>query len=167
MRACGAYCRASHARLMSFTDARHRPAITTSSDACLAMARTDSKSPCEAIGKPASMMSTPSSSSMAAIRSFSSWFMEKPGDCSPSRSVVSKILTRLSSVFCMLMSSGPALGAGLSHDSAMAFRALGRRVVAFEGFNFKPLIACRFAARLRRQGRSRSRAERTMLVFMG
>ena len=42
------------------------------------------------MGKPASMMSTPSRASCAAMRIFSSMFMENPGDCSPSRRVVSK-----------------------------------------------------------------------------
>ena len=45
----------------------------------------------EAIGNPASMMSTPSVSSCRASTSFSSVFIENPGDCSPSRSVVSNI----------------------------------------------------------------------------
>jgi hypothetical protein len=48
----------------------------------------------EAMGKPASMMSTPISSRSWAISSFSSWVMVAPGDCSPSRSVVSKMTTR-------------------------------------------------------------------------
>src|SRR5262249_53252718 len=52
-----------------------------------------SKSPCEAIGKPASRMSTFSRSSWRAISSFSSKFMLQPGDCSPSRKVVSKMKT--------------------------------------------------------------------------
>ena len=39
----------------------------------------------------ASRMSTPRSTSFAAIRSFSGMFMLQPGDCSPSRSVVSKM----------------------------------------------------------------------------
>ena len=56
--------------------------------------RTASKSPSEAIGKPASSTSTPSSASFAAIRSFSRTVMLQPGDCSPSRRVVSKIVTR-------------------------------------------------------------------------
>src|ERR1700733_7298270 len=58
-------------------------------------ASTASKSPWEAIGKPASRMSTPSSTSFPAIRSFSGTVMLQPGDCSPSRRVVSKIHTRL------------------------------------------------------------------------
>ena len=62
-----------------------------------AIAWTASKSPGEAIGKPASMTSTPSRASWWAISSFSLVFSEMPGDCSPSRSVVSKISTRLGS----------------------------------------------------------------------
>ena len=61
------------------------------------MVCTLSKSPGEAIGKPASITSTPSSASASAMRSFSARFMEKPGDCSPSRRVVSKMMMRLSS----------------------------------------------------------------------
>src|ERR1019366_1266324 len=57
-------------------------------------ASTASKSPSEAMGKPASRMSTPRSTSFRAIRSFSGTVMLQPGDCSPSRSVVSKIVTR-------------------------------------------------------------------------
>src|SRR3569833_2912623 len=40
------------------------------------------------------MTSTPSSASARATRSFSGWVMLQPGDCSPSRRVVSKINTR-------------------------------------------------------------------------
>ena len=63
---------------------------------------TDSQSPREAIGKPASMTSTPSSASAFATRSFSGCVMLQPGDCSPSRSVVSKMRTRLGSVIAYL-----------------------------------------------------------------
>ena len=55
---------------------------------------TDSISPGEAMGKPASMMSTPSFSSCRARRSFSPGFIEQPGDCSPSLRVVSKMVIR-------------------------------------------------------------------------
>ena len=58
-----------------------------------AIAWTASKSPGEAIGKPASMTSTPRRASWWAISSFSPVFSEMPGDCSPSRSVVSKMRT--------------------------------------------------------------------------
>src|SRR4051794_36993385 len=44
--------------------------------------------------KPASRISTPSSTSFLAMASFSGTVMLQPGDCSPSRSVVSKIYTR-------------------------------------------------------------------------
>src|ERR1700761_8315418 len=67
-----------------------------------ATAPTASKSPSEAIGKPASRMSTPSSTSLAAILSFSGTVMLHPGDCSPSRRVVSKIQTRLFIVWKVL-----------------------------------------------------------------
>ena len=43
------------------------------------------------------MMSTPSAASARATSSFSAMFMLAPGDCSPSRRVVSKIRTRLAS----------------------------------------------------------------------
>src|SRR5260370_30130292 len=55
--------------------------------------RTASRSPREAIGKPASTTYKAGFSSVRASRSFSSTFMEKPGDCSPSRRVVSKMPT--------------------------------------------------------------------------
>lgn len=51
-----------------------------------------SNSPFVAAAKPASIASTPSSSSFFAILNLSSGFRETPGVCSPSLSVVSKIL---------------------------------------------------------------------------
>src|SRR5262249_10264396 len=59
-----------------------------------AISCTAAKSPSEAIGKPASMMSTPIWSSTSATSSFSSWVMVAPGHCSPSRNLVSKMTTR-------------------------------------------------------------------------
>jgi hypothetical protein len=56
------------------------------------------------MGKPASTTSTPISSSTVAMRSFSSRFIEQPGACSPSRKVVSKMMTRSPGRL-----SGPAL----------------------------------------------------------
>ena len=56
-----------------------------------ATARTPSKSPGDAPAKPASMTSTPSRSSCSAISAFSCGCSAMPGDCSPSRNVVSKI----------------------------------------------------------------------------
>ena len=58
----------------------------------LAIAETASKSPIDAIGKPASMTSTPIVSSRSATSSLSSKVMVAPGHCSPSRSVVSKMI---------------------------------------------------------------------------
>ena len=52
--------------------------------------------------KPASITSTPSRASWWAISSFSCLFSDMPGDCSPSRSVVSKIRTRFARVPCWL-----------------------------------------------------------------
>ena len=68
-----------------------QPADRSSRGRCLAISRTASKSPGEAIGKPASMTSTPRSTRAWATSSFSARFMLAPGDCSPSRSVVSKM----------------------------------------------------------------------------
>ncbi len=70
-----------------------------------AISLTAAKSPSEAMGKPASMMSTPISSRREAISSFSSCVIVAPGDCSPSRSVVSKITTRSCSVMSWVLLS--------------------------------------------------------------
>ncbi len=59
-----------------------------------AIACTASKSPFDDAAKPASMTSTLSRSSWRAMRSFSSLVIEAPGDCSPSRKVVSKMNRR-------------------------------------------------------------------------
>ena len=59
----------------------------------LLIALTASKSPGDAIGNPASIISTPSSSKTLAIWIFSSRLIDAPGDCSPSRIVVSNIKT--------------------------------------------------------------------------
>ena len=93
MRGRFAWRTASQQRSMSAMLARASPQITAFC-AMPAIWLTASKSPSEAIGKPASMMSTPISSRSVAICSFSSSVMVAPGDCSPSRSVVSKIRTR-------------------------------------------------------------------------
>ena len=78
------------ARSISLAFARASPA-TTDPLTRSAISLTASKSPGDAAGKPASMMSTPSSTSASAISSFSSTVIVAPGDCSPSRRVVSKI----------------------------------------------------------------------------
>ena len=95
MRGRSAPFTASAARRMSPGAARASPAITGPRTASL-MRLTLSKSSLEAMGKPASITSTPSSARASAMRSFSDNVMEKPGDCSPSRRVVSKMKTRSS-----------------------------------------------------------------------
>src|SRR5947207_10768613 len=90
MRGRAASLSASQARSTSSSLARASAAITGRRISAL-MALTASKSPCEAMGNPASRMSTPRRSSWRAISSFSSRFMLQPGDCSPSRNVVSKM----------------------------------------------------------------------------
>ncbi len=94
MRGLAASLTASQVRSMSLSRARDSPA-TWQCLISLAMTRTASKSPSLAMGKPASMTSTPRLSRRRAIRIFSRRFMVAPGDCSPSRRVVSKIMTRL------------------------------------------------------------------------
>ena len=98
---------AFQAASMSCADVRARPQITGPSTA-FAIAVTASKSPGEVIGKPASMMSTPRRASWCAISSFSCTFSEMPGDCSPSRSVVSKMNTRSTCLPFVVL--GPAEG---------------------------------------------------------
>ena len=90
MRGRSAPLRASQARLISSSLARASAAMTGRRISA-EIALTASKSPCDAMGKPPSMMSTARRSSWRAISSFSSRFMLQPGDCSPSRKVVSKM----------------------------------------------------------------------------
>ena len=92
MRGRAASFTAFHAASMSATWVRARPAMTGPSTV-REISWTASKSPGEVIGKPASITSTPSRASCWAISSFSCVFSEMPGDCSPSRSVVSKMRT--------------------------------------------------------------------------
>ncbi len=70
--------------------ARARPAMTGPFTS-RAISETASRSPGEENGKPASMMSTFSFASWRAISSLSSMVKPTPADCSPSRSVVSKM----------------------------------------------------------------------------
>ena len=67
---------------------------TVDSVITLATAFTASKSPGLATAKPASITSTRNRSSIFAILTFSSFVIEAPGLCSPSRKVVSKIINR-------------------------------------------------------------------------
>ena len=97
MRGFSASFTASAARSMSVGLHRASPAMT-GPWIWRAMACTLSKSPGEAIGKPASITSAPRSARARAISSFSARFILHPGLCSPSRSVVSKMMTRLGSV---------------------------------------------------------------------
>ena len=105
MRGRAASRTAAPAASMSAKWVRASPAITGPSTV-RAMPSTASKSPGEAIGKPASITSTPSRASCCAISSFSDAFSEIPGDCSPSRSVVSKISTRSLSMMSFRSSCG-------------------------------------------------------------
>src|ERR1700730_225654 len=93
---------ASAHRSMSLKAARESPQITAFF-ARLAISCTAAKSPSDAIGKPASMISTPIWSRISATSSFSSWVMVAPGHCSPSRKVVSKMRTRFCSDFVVMM----------------------------------------------------------------
>ena len=93
MRGLPDHCTASQARTMSSSWMRARPVILGPSTSA-AMRETDSKSPSLVMGKPASITSTFRRASWRAISTFSSTDREMPGDCSPSRRVVSKISTR-------------------------------------------------------------------------
>ena len=101
----------------------------TSGTSC-ATARTPSKSPGEAIGKPASITSTPRRASCWPISTFSRVLRVMPGACSPSRRVVSKIRTRLSGSGGAASCSSCAVTGGSS--SRMGFEALrARRIRAW------------------------------------
>ena len=90
-RAAGASDRAASS--MSLFVVRASAAMTGRRTAS-AIWRTASASAGDAIGNPASMMSTPSRSSACAMATFDGTSIEKPGACSPSRRVVSKTTTR-------------------------------------------------------------------------
>jgi hypothetical protein len=75
----------------SFARAREQTMLSFTSPA---IARIASKSPSELAANPASITSTRMRSSCRAMRSFSSLVIEAPGDCSPSRKVVSKMMSR-------------------------------------------------------------------------
>ena len=134
MRGRSAAFKASAQRSISGRVARERPQ-TVAFFTRFAISRTASKSPLDAIGKPASMMSTPISSRTSEMRSFSSIFIDAPGDCSPSRRVVSKMKTRSGS-FVLLMGLVPsstqvdcgefAVSAPPERRSRTNARALGR-----------------------------------------
>src|SRR5258708_1152293 len=115
---------ASAQRSMSLKAAGASPQ-TTAFLVGLAISWTAAKSPSEAIGKPASMMSTPIWSRSSATSSFSSWVMVAPGHCSPSRKVVSKMKTRSCSDFAdALMMALVLLSFAPSTRALAGFRAL-------------------------------------------
>ena len=119
MRARRASRIASQQRSTSAAAVRERPQMTGPLTP-RAMACTDSKSPWLATGKPASITSTPRRASCSAISSFSPWSSEMPGDCSPSRRVVSKMITWPGSVWSDMagafrnVEAGWAVGGGRS-----------------------------------------------------
>src|SRR3954470_20723941 len=79
----------------SMSRSRHRArAAMTGLRTSRATADTASASAGDAIGKPASMMSTPSASRAWAIVTLAGTSIVNPGACSPSRRVVSKMTTR-------------------------------------------------------------------------
>ena len=92
MRLRGAAASASAAREISRSFARDSEQ-TMDSLIVPAMALIASKSPGEEAAKPASITSTFSRSSWRAMRIFSSRVIDAPGDCSPSRKVVSKMIS--------------------------------------------------------------------------
>src|SRR6056297_1891289 len=83
---------------------------------------TDSKSPSDAAGKPASMTSTTNSASARATRTFSRSVMLQPGACSPSRSVVSNTINRSMSV-----SIGQLADREVRHCLRLVLRTLARQ----------------------------------------
>src|SRR5580693_9160289 len=103
-RSAGASARAASS--MSSVRQRASAAITgrrTARETC----ETASASAADAMGKPASMMSTPSASRARAIVTLSGTSIVNPGACSPSRRVVSKMTMRAES---MLISCVVAAG---------------------------------------------------------
>src|SRR5262245_50765083 len=117
---------------MSFSKARASPAMVTFRTS-LEIRRTASKSPSDAIGNPASMTSTPNRSSWRAKRTFSGGFMLKPGACSPSLKVVSKIAT---------LSTFPPLCQGYTNSVQENLRkSLHDRVRCDCAIGFVPLVS--------------------------
>jgi hypothetical protein len=121
---------ASHARSMSALSMRARPA-TVGPATSEAMRDTDSKSPSEVIGNPASMTSTLRRASWWATSTFSSTESEMPGDCSPSLRVVSKICTRR-----MILS--PSYDGELRKPQLLVFGGRGQRPALSAGTGNSP-----------------------------
>src|SRR5664280_2066858 len=112
-----------------------------------AMARTELKSSSEAIGKPASITSTPRASSFRARRTFSASHIEKQGACSPSRSVVSKIVMRAGAAARTWLSV-LSMSGHLVHDDRVQERHL-RAQLGADLLDEKVLLP--FASRLERR----------------
>ena len=152
MRGVSATLTASQHTRMSWSMARARPAMRGPWTS-VAIALTASKSSGEATGKPASMMSTCSLASWRATSSFSVLFMVAPGACSPSRSVVSKILMYL------LLTSYPHLPRrASSSDGAAELGVFHEVAVQAAGVYASP----RGGRRSRQPKRERSRARTSM-----
>ena len=148
MRGAAASRRASAARSMSRSSARASPQ-TPQSRTARATACTASKSPVLAVGKPASITSTRMRSSALAMRTFSSRVMEAPGLCSPSRRVVSKMIS-LSRMGCA--PSEPRRPAAPAWNPSVG---PGRRILEFWNFA-APEGPMRVCLRCRQGSRSRS-----------
>ena len=125
MRDRGASASAAAPASMSVGFVRQSEATVTRF-AARATARTPSKSPGDEAAKPASITSTPSRSSCSPISTFSSGCSAIPGACSPSRSVVSKIVILRELKPFLLHSPAPAGGPVASDVGVCALR----RVVA-------------------------------------
>jgi len=109
MRARSAAARASAARSMSSATVRARLAMTGPATSA-AILDTAVKSPGEEAANPASITSTFSLASWVAIATLSSGERAMPGACSPSRRVVSKMISRSSA---WLLLAGGCLGGGV------------------------------------------------------
>ena len=115
----GASSSAAAAASMSVGLVRQSEAIVARS-AARATSWTPSKSPGEEAAKPASITSTPSRSSCSPTSTFSSGRKAMPGACSPSRSVVSKMVI-LRELNCSSL-TGPAGGPVASDGGRLRLR---------------------------------------------
>ena len=125
MRGSAAHFTASQAASMSPVFARAREA-TVQSRTVLAMVFTDSKSPGEERAKPASITSTFIRSRQRATSIFSCRFMLQPGDCSPSRRVVSNILIRSMYIFSFILMIKNRMTSAKSHTVQTLFTVFSR-----------------------------------------
>mmetsp|Transcript_28009 Transcript_28009/g.70625 ORF Transcript_28009/g.70625 Transcript_28009/m.70625 type:complete len:232 (+) Transcript_28009:1483-2178(+) len=123
-----------------------------------AMLFTAAQSSLDAMGKPASMTSTPSLASCLATCIFSSLVIEQPGLCSPSLSVVSKTLTRVGSRpvarSCAVGTTHTGLGPAIMVVGAVWRRAerRGEREKPARGAEERPAAVVRDAGRREMRG---------------